>query len=118
MFINFSNHTSEKWNEEQLQAARVYGEIVDISFPQVPAEATSHEVTLMSQHSAQQIIDMKPDCVLCQGEFCLAYEVIRLLKATGIKVVAACSERDTVEIYGGSTVRKVSNFKFKQFREY
>lgn len=36
MFINFTNHSSEKWSGEQRMAAERYGEIVDIPFPSVP----------------------------------------------------------------------------------
>ena len=33
MFINLTNHPSATWSEEQLKAARQYGEIVDLHFP-------------------------------------------------------------------------------------
>ncbi len=118
MFINFSNHPSKNWNKEQLAAAGTYGEIVDISFPQVPAYATEQEIEALAQESVQQILIMKPDCVLCQGEFCLAYRVIELLKDKGIKVVAACSEREVEEVNEGDTVKKISHFTFVKFREY
>ena len=34
-FINFSNHPSLKWSEEQYKAASCYGEIFDVDFPMV-----------------------------------------------------------------------------------
>ena len=40
MFINLTNYSSEKWSEKQLNAARSYGEIVDIAFPLIDENAT------------------------------------------------------------------------------
>ena len=38
MFVNLSNHSSDKWDEPQLSAAKLYGDIEDISFPIIAAE--------------------------------------------------------------------------------
>ena len=65
-----------------------------------------------------QIMNLNPSCVLCQGEFCVAYGVISALKKFGVKVVAACSERKSVERKVGDNVKKISSFSFVQFREY
>lgn len=35
MLINCSNHPSRLWGDPQKEAAKVYGEIMDIPFPQV-----------------------------------------------------------------------------------
>ena len=37
MFLNFSNHPSDRWNKAQRQAAERYGEIRDVPFPDVPS---------------------------------------------------------------------------------
>lgn len=65
-----------------------------------------------------EITDKEPDCVLCQGEFCLSYAVIECLKAEKIKVVAACSRRVVEEISMATGTKKISKFEFVQFREY
>ena len=39
MFINFSNHPSRLWAEEERNAALQYGTIEDLAFPQVPEGA-------------------------------------------------------------------------------
>ena len=44
--------------------------------------------------------------------------VISALKKFGVKVVAACSERKSVERKVGDNVEKTSSFSFVQFREY
>ena len=35
MFVNFSNHPSSLWSENQRKEAEKYGEIVDLKFPSV-----------------------------------------------------------------------------------
>ena len=44
MFLNFSNHASENWGEEQSAAAGKYGKIVDFPFPQVDSKASTEEI--------------------------------------------------------------------------
>ena len=118
MFLNFSNHPSILWGEKQKKAAEQYGKIEDLPFPQVQPDMSSAEVRKMAEEYAEQILMKNPDCVLCQGEFCLSWHVIACLKKAGITVVAACSERKTEEIYGESGTEKMSVFQFVQFREY
>jgi hypothetical protein len=60
----------------------------------------------------------KPQFVLCQGEFCMAYHVIRILKENDIPVGAACSERRTTETATESGTQKTVLFQFVQYREY
>ena len=118
MFINFSNHPSERWGTKQLEAAKQYGEIVDIAFPYIDPQYTSEEVKNIAEVYADKIISLNPRCVLCQGEFCVSYHVINRLKQEKIQVVAACSERKAEEIKLGDELKKTSRFYFIQFREY
>lgn len=114
MFINFSNHPSAKWSREQISEAEKYGEIVDIEFPSVPAEADEKFVEEVSARYVGYIAELSPECVMCQGEFTLAYAVITGLLRLGIKTVAASSDRKVFEQDG----KKVSVFTFERFREY
>lgn len=118
MFLNFTNHPSSLWSAEQQTAAQRYGSIQDLAFPQINPEADLSEIQTLADRYAQKILSMNPDCVLCQGEFTLCYQVITLLKQAGIPVVAACSERDTREIISDGVPKKISVFRFVQFREY
>ena len=117
--INFTNHPSKLWDAAQKEAASKYGEIVDVPFPQVNENANSEEVIQLAQKYVDKIIEMNPAMVVCQGEFCLTYYVVKQLKENSIKVMAACSKRETYEIQNddGSVV-KTAVFKFVQFREY
>lgn len=114
MFVNFTNHPSANWSGKQAEAARVWGEIRDISFPAVDPGAPEWEICRIGRQYCQEILACQPRAVLCQGEFTLAYFVIRYLRRKGITVVAACSERKVVE---SGQIRQ-SVFEFTRFREY
>lgn len=119
MFINLSNHPAVLWDDNQLNHAKRWGEIVDYKFPTVDAQASSAEVANMAAAIVSDILKMKPDVVMCQGEFTLSNRVVQMLLANGVKVVAACTERESEEyVDEDGTVRKISKFRFVQFREY
>lgn len=118
MFINFSNHPSSRWSEDQIRAAEAYGTIVDIPFPAVPAAADEYEIQQLSEKYLLKIRMLKPSCVLCQGEFTLSYCIITALLRDGIKTVAACSERISRESTVDGVTEKTAVFRFVQFREY
>ena len=117
MFINLTNHPSDKWSESQRKAAEEYGEIVDIGFPDIDSKMSSEEVKRFAMDYVKKIMEKKPKCVLCQGEFTFSYQVIKELKARGIKTVAACSERHTSEMVAGDVTSRGSVCEFVQFRE-
>ena len=119
MFINFSNHNSSNWSKEQIDAARKFGDIVDVSFPSVPANADSKDVMDLANSNVEKILKLNPDCVMCQGEFTLTYAIVNMLKEKGIKVVAGCSDRDVVErIDENGLYEKKAIYRFVQFRDY
>lgn len=113
-FVNFTNHPSENWNADQKHAALKYGSIVDIMFPQVDPKATEADIKALAEKYVSEILKLRPEAVLCQGEFNLCYVVINMLKAEGVTVVAACSNRVVKDTPEG----KISKFVFVQFREY
>lgn len=121
MFINFSNHPSGRWDEKQVKAATLYGEILDIQFPEVSPVANEDDIELLAKKCVNTIKKnlSKDSAVMVQGEFTLTYAIVRLLMQDGIKVVSACSERNVTEDtdIDGNIVRKV-RFDFKRFREY
>lgn len=114
MFINFTNHPSNQWSLDQIEAAEAYGEIVDIPFPQVDPMASEREIELLAAECVAEIVQHQPCAVLCQGEFTLCYSIVNRLKTNGILVLSACSERMVETAENGRFVR----FEFKQFRQY
>ncbi len=121
MFINFSNHPSDRWDINQVNAAIKYGEIIDIAFPEVPATADENAIIKLAEEYTTKIINVLPGsgAVMVQGEFTLSYVVINRLKEKNIKVLAACSERNVIETIDddGNSIKK-SIFSFARFREY
>lgn len=118
-FINFSNHSSKYWNDKQKNAAKEWGQIIDIPFPSVGGNASEDDILQLAEQVVAKILSYNPSVVMCQGEFTLSYAVVRLLKEKGIKVVSACSERVTTEehLEDGTSV-KHARFDFVKFREY
>lgn len=118
-FINLSNHPSDCWSQAQTTAAKAYGEIVDMPFPAVPTSMSSREIHELAEEISREIISLKPNAVMCQGEMTLFFAVVTILKANGITVLAACTERNSREIMNDSGKSiKISEFEFKGFREF
>lgn len=114
LFINFTNHSSDKWGLKQRKEAEKYGEIIDIPFPAISALAKEKDIQNLAEKYVDLISRFEPRAVLCQGEFCLAYQIISGLRKRGIIVLAACSERYAKE----SGNKKEVSFVFEQFRRY
>lgn len=119
MLVNFTNHPSERWSDEQRQAALAYGEIVDLPFPAVPEDWDEAQLTRLAREQAEAIAGLHPRAVVCQGEFTLTAAVVSLLLSQGIPVLAACSRRCILEEVqqDGTTVKKAV-FRFTRFRPY
>ncbi len=120
MLINFSNHPSGKWGVDQTRAAvDAFGTIVDVDFPAVDPELPSEKVLEIAEQYVIEMASIAPDAVLCQGEFSLAFEVTTLLLKKGIRVVCACSERDSKEeLDENGGTKKTVGFRFAGFRDY
>ncbi len=117
MFINLTNHPSENWSEEQLTAARQYGDIIDLSFPIIEPTYTKDDVLLLVKECMDVIMRMKEGetVVHVMGEMTFTYNLVNALKDAGITCLASTTERNTIMTPDG---KKVSEFKFVQFRDY
>lgn len=119
VFVNCSNHPSKRWDEKQFKIAEQWGEVMDYPFPCVDATMTEWEVRELAEKCAEEILELNPAAVMCQGEFILTYRIVELLKEKEIPVLAACSERRTQEkILQNGATEKVSRYEFVKFRRY
>ena len=118
-FINHTNHPSSRWEEGQRSAAEAYGTIVDLPFPAIPPDWSKDEVCRLAEENAYGILTRRPAAVLVQGEFSYTVALVERLKAAGILVLSACSERLVHERgdENGETIRE-SRFVFRCFRTY
>lgn len=121
MFINFTNHAVSTWSDAQKEAAKEYGDFAEVEFPNVSPYSSADDVKLLAEGCVSEIVSLLPkdekNAVLCQGEFSLCVAVTEGLKAQGIKVLCACSERQVVESFNGKTNTKTVVFVFVGYRE-
>jgi len=118
-FINFSNHKSEKWADNQRNEALKFGEIVDIEFPNIDPNWDSDTVVASAKSYVDKILNLKPSAVLCQGEFSMVFAVVDALLNEETNVVTACSERRVTEkILEDGKSEKITVFDFVKFRNY
>ena len=118
LFVNLSNHPSSTWQPAQLEAAKQYGEIIDIDFPAVDALCMPERVDQLANQYALDIINRgAPTCLTAHvmGEMTLTFRIVELLKAQGIRCVASTTERIVTDLPDN---RKETQFAFVQFREY
>lgn len=125
MFINVSNHVSEKWSVEQTQAAKKYGDIKDLIFPQISTLFTSADIDRLVDKYINEILNITnkypEDCtlaVMVQGEFVFTFRLVTELKKAGITAVAARTERKAIEKVENGITKTTSEFKFAGFMEY
>lgn len=113
-FVNFTNHLSSRWGEKQKEEALKYGPIKDIPFPPVDPEGDEAYIGKLAEAYAERIMKLCPAAVLCQGEFCLAYQIVKRLTEERILVLAACSKRIVKE----NGQKKEVIFEFSRFRRF
>ncbi|MCR4644634.1 MAG: TM1812 family CRISPR-associated protein [Oscillospiraceae bacterium] len=121
VFVNFSNHPSDKWSAEQRSAALALAsvqKIEDVPFPQVSAEASETDITGLAVKYAQEIAEMRPAVVMCMGETGLCFEMVNRLKSKSIRVVYTTTEREASEHVTEQSAVKTSVFRFVRFRDY
>lgn len=100
--------------------AKKYGDVVDLPFPEIDPYCSSEDIDHLVDSYYQQIIDLDSHpVVMIQGEYLFTYRLICKLKEVNIRVVAACSDRRTIEYIddNGFTTRR-SEFEFVDFKDY
>lgn len=121
IFVNLSNHPSNKWCQEQKEAVGKIvpdAQIVDFPFPSVDSSLNEAQILKLAEQLLAEITALDPCVVMCQGEFGLIYCIVTLMKKMGIKTVYGCSERITTEKQTKNGIEKISTFSFVKFREY
>ena len=126
LFINFSNHPSQKWSAKQIERALELVDncpIIDIQFPDIDPEMTTNEVQDFASDYVDKILDLLDDyeCDNCivhiMGEMTFVFNFVDLVKAYygNITCVASTTKRIVEEDTNGN---KVSKFEFVDFRRY
>ena len=117
MFVNLSNHPSVSWSREQLEAAKAYGEVIDLPFPDVSPQMDEQELSLLANDYLQRVRDISPEpcTVHVMGELTFSFVLVSRLLAAGYTCVASTTKRVAEILPDGS---KVSKFSFVRFRNY
>ena len=118
MLINFSNHPSLYWDENQREASRCYGEIIDLPFPAVTPNCNYDQLQALVQEWVQKIVALgsaHDTTVHIMGEMTFTFMVVTRLKELGIRCVASTTERKVTYTADGV---KQTEFQFVKFREY
>lgn len=118
MLINFSNHPLVSWSKEQVEAAKDYGEIIDLSFPAVNPDASHEEIKDLAVDYVGRIISISKNqnvTVHIMGEMTFCFMVVLSLKERGVECIASTSNRNTEVI---SDSKKITDFQFVRFRKY
>ena len=121
MLINLSYHPSDRWSEEQKQAARAYGKIVDMTFPTIDPEASIEDVKKMVESFVFQALQLlaessnEQNAIHVMGEMTFVYQFVKLMHARGVPCLASTTRRMVEENNSGE---KYSKFEFVQFRQY
>lgn len=118
MLINFSNHPLTTWSKEQVEAAKEYGEIIDLPFPAVNPDASHEEIKDLADEFVEKILSISKErnvTVHIMGEMTFCFMVVSSLKEKGIECIASTSNRNT-EVTSDN--KKISDFQFVRFRKY
>lgn len=118
MFINFSNHSLSTWTEKQIKAAKEYGELEEIVFPNINPQFTTEQVQMLATDYVAKILtnySIENLTIHVMGELTFCFSVVQQLKEKGVRCVASTTERIVEETADN---KKVTQFSFVQFREY
>ena len=75
-FVNLSNHGSGAWGEAQTSAAKVYGDIVDVPYPQVPTDLDENQFLELVESTVASVLAHEPAMVMCQGEMTTCFSIV------------------------------------------
>lgn len=121
MFINLSNHPSEKWPKNQIEAAKPFGTLFDLPFPEIDPALDEQSILVLAHTYADMIKGLiaenkRESCVVhLMGELTFCFALLQLLQREGIACIASTTGRKVFVLQNGM---KTSRFSFVRFRGY
>ena len=118
-FINLTNHPSSLWCDKQQEAARTYGEIMDMPFPMIDETDDETYISALADEYLQKILELAKDnnvTVHLMGELTFTFALLKRLQEYGIPCVASTSKRIVKEEEVGRKGEVI--FQFERFRRY
>lgn len=121
MLLNLSNHPTETWTSDQVDAAlSEFGEIIYEPFPDIPPEYSGKDVYELACKYfviCEEILDGQDadSAVMLSGEMTFCTALSHMLLDAGYRVVCSATSRMNVDLGEG---RFLKSFKFIRFRDY
>lgn len=118
LLINLSNHPYAEWQEEQREAAKIYGTCIDIPFPQIDPNADDNQLESIVDKYARQVKEYVKTYEVTahiMGEMCFTYRLIKRLSSIGIRCICSTSYR---LVHDEDNGKRYVEFHFKKFRNY
>lgn len=122
MFINLTNHPSQKWGEEQLKAASEYGSIYDLPFPEIDPYSDEEDLQKLCEKYIEiikEFANLKEESetvtIHIMGEVTFTFILTDALIKRGFNCIASTSRRNVIELSDG---KKEVEFQFTRFRRY
>lgn len=118
MLVNFSNHPSGKWSDEQKNAAlNQFGNVIDYPFPEIDPEASSSVVQRLAKQYFQKITQEFTEniSIHVMGELTFCYNFICECDKHSIDCFASTTNRTVINNENGI---KTTVFSFVGFRKY
>lgn len=119
LFLNLTNHPSSLWDDRQREAARVYGEIMDMPFPAIDETDDETYVSTLADEYLHKILGLAKEnnvTVHLMGELTFTFALLKRLQEHGITCVASTSKRIVKEEEAGRKSEVI--FQFERFRKY
>ena len=126
LFINLSNHPSQKWSSKQIERALEIVDncpIIDMQFPNIDPEMSTNEVQDLAGNYIDKILDLLNDyeCDNCivhiMGEMTFVYNFVDIVKNYYGKITCVASTTRRIVSEDENGVKK-STFEFVNFRRY
>lgn len=126
MFINYSNHPTEKWSDVQKRAALAMtknGQLIDLPFPQIDPEWDWDDLLALAAQETKRLMDAIGDTpiwncwlhIMGEQSFCAALmdNLCYRFGAQSVRFVVSTTKRIVVDNLDGT---KSSRFEFVRFR--
>lgn len=128
IFINLSNHPTDKWSETQKAAViNKYQpkQIIDIAFPPIDPEWNLDKVRTLAHSYKNEIInhfhDRNDHIILhVMGEMSFTYILINMMLDYTVTCICSTTKRVVTTKYddNGVEIGKETKFEFCKFRDY
>ena len=128
IFINLSNHPTDKWSEAQKAAViNKYQpkQIIDIAFPPINPEWNLDRVRTLVHAYREEIINHlqdKDDYIILHimGEMCFTHALVNMMSAYKVNCICSTTKRVVTTKYddNGVEIGKETQFEFCKFRDY